>query len=246
MHADVDPQLVKTDKKISDLKEDIRRLSGELNIKSSMLTALQEVAHEQSLQIASLTAALQDTVHWNPSTWPPPSSSSTLSCRWSWVEVVGRGKRGPGCSASPPRLSLSNRYSALASDRDPDAGTADAAAAAPSPPTGAVPAAPRLEESASMSNGAVTPSPPAGGTPAAPCTDGSASSLLAPVDWSAAAAGPDHRLPSRTSASTARRRLLKEAVRRCSGGLLSHNRDRRVAAAPAPPVTQHGPSTCLM
>ncbi|KAL7376088.1 hypothetical protein ABVT39_000859 [Epinephelus coioides] len=189
MHADVDPQLVKADKKISDLKEDIRRLSGELNIKSSMLTALQEVAHEQSLQITSLMAALQDT-------------------------VVGRGKRGPGCAPSPPHLSLSNRYSVLASDRDPDACTADTAAVAPSPPTGAVPAAPRLEESDLASNGAVAPSPPASGTPAAPCTDGSASSSLAPVDRSAAAAGPDHRLPSRTSASAARRRLLKEAVQR--------------------------------
>ncbi|KAL7391387.1 hypothetical protein ABVT39_008655 [Epinephelus coioides] len=122
MHADVDPQLVKADKKISDLKEDICRLSGELHIKSSMLTALQEVAHEQSLQIASLTVALQDTVHWDPSAWPPPSSSSTPSRRWSWVEVVGRGKRGPGCATSPLRLSLSNRYNALTSDRDPDAG----------------------------------------------------------------------------------------------------------------------------
>ncbi|KAL7401198.1 hypothetical protein ABVT39_024753 [Epinephelus coioides] len=59
-------------------------------------------------------------------------------------------------------------------------------------------AAPRLEESALTSNGAVAPSPPAGGTPAAPYTDGSS---LAPVDRSATAAGPDHRLPSRTSAS---------------------------------------------
>ncbi|KAL7390654.1 hypothetical protein ABVT39_025097 [Epinephelus coioides] len=152
LHADVDPQLVKADKKISDLKEDIRWLSGELNIKSSMLTALQEVAHEQLLQITSLTAALQDTVHWDPSAWPPLSSSSTPSRRWSWVEVVGRGKRGPGCAASPPRLSLSNHYSTLASDGGPDAGTADAAAAAPSPPTSAVAAAPCLEESASASN----------------------------------------------------------------------------------------------
>ncbi|XP_049450867.1 testis-specific gene A8 protein-like [Epinephelus fuscoguttatus] len=213
MHGDVEPQLVKADKKISDLKEDIRQLSGELNNKSSMLTVLQEVAHEQSLQIASLTAALQDTVHLDPSAWPPLSSSSTQSHRWSWVEVVGRGKRAPGCAASPPRLSLSNRYSALASDGDPDAGTADNAAAAASPPTGAAPAAPHLEESASASNGAVAPSPPAGGTPAAPCMDGSASSSLAPVvDRSAAAAGPNHRLPCRASASATRRRPLKGAV----------------------------------
>ncbi|KAL7395649.1 hypothetical protein ABVT39_020810 [Epinephelus coioides] len=34
MHTDVDPQLVKVDKKIADLKEDIRWLSGELNDKS--------------------------------------------------------------------------------------------------------------------------------------------------------------------------------------------------------------------
>lgn len=158
---------------------------------------------------------------------PPAQHRVAGGLGWRWSAGC---KRGPGCVASPPRLSLSNRYSALASDGDPDVGTADAAAAAPSPPTDAVPAAPRLEESASASNGAVAPSPPAGGTPAAPCTDGSASSSLAPVDRSAAAAGPDHRLPSRTSVSAARRRLLKEAVRRRSGGLLSHSRD---GAAPA-------------
>ncbi|KAL7388201.1 hypothetical protein ABVT39_008792 [Epinephelus coioides] len=186
MHTNVDPQLVKADKKISD----ICRLSGELNIKSSMLTTLQEVAHEQSLQIASLTAALQDTVHWDPSAWPPPSSSSTPSCRWSWVEVVGRGKRGPGCAASTPRLSLSNCYSALASDGDPDAGTADAAAAAPSSPTDAVPAAPRLEELASVR---CCGSLSAGRWyTCSTLPHGSASSSLAPVDRSAAAAGPDH------------------------------------------------------
>ncbi|KAL7384544.1 hypothetical protein ABVT39_004411 [Epinephelus coioides] len=239
MHANVDPQLVKANKKISDLKEDIRWLSGELNIKSSMLTALQEEAHEQSLQITSLTAALQDTVHWDTSAWPPPSSSSTPSRWWSWVEVVGRGKRAPGCAASPPRLSLSNRYSALASDGDPDAGSGGTGTAAPFPPTGAAPAAPRLEESALASNGAVAPSPLAGGTPAATCTDGSVSSSLAPiVGRSAAAAGPNHRLPSRTSASAARRRLLKEAVRRHSGGLLSHS---RVGAPPARARTTKSP-----
>ncbi|KAL7401502.1 hypothetical protein ABVT39_000621 [Epinephelus coioides] len=96
---------------------------------------------------------------------------------------------------------IPNRYSTLASDGDPDAGTADAAAAAPSPPTGAAPAAPHLEGSASASNGAVAPSPPTSGTPAAPCMDGSVSSSLAPV----VAAGPDHqhRLP----------RLLHEALK---------------------------------
>ncbi|KAL7406688.1 hypothetical protein ABVT39_024621 [Epinephelus coioides] len=87
MHADVDPQLVKADKKISDLKEDIRRAKHQI----LHADCPQEVAHEQSLQIASLMAALQDTVHWDPSAWPPPSSSSTLSHRWSWVEVVGLG-----------------------------------------------------------------------------------------------------------------------------------------------------------
>ncbi|KAL7403910.1 hypothetical protein ABVT39_006770 [Epinephelus coioides] len=64
MYPDVDPQLVEADKKIADLKADIRRLSGKLNDKSSMLTALQEVAHEQSLWIASLTVAPQNTVRW--------------------------------------------------------------------------------------------------------------------------------------------------------------------------------------
>ncbi|KAL7381290.1 hypothetical protein ABVT39_003500 [Epinephelus coioides] len=127
-------------------------------------------------------------------------ASTILQLNTSWVEVVGRGKRAPGCAASPPRLSLSNPYSALASDGDPDTGSAG---------TG---------------------------------TDGSASSSLAPVvDRSAAAAGPNHRLPSQTSASAARQRLLKEAVRRHSGGLLSQSRN---GAAPARPGQLSHRSSC--
>ena len=190
-----------------------------------MLTAFQDVAHEQLLQISSLTAALQDTIHWDPNAWPLPSSSSTPSGQRSWSKVVGKGKRAPDCATSLPRLSLSNRYSVLSSDGNPDAGPADAAA--PSSSTGAAPAAPRLEGPAPASRGDVAPSPPTG------------AASLAPVgDRSTSAAGPDHQLPPRTSASAARRKLLKEAVRRRSEGLCCHSRNH---APPAGAGTAESP-----
>ncbi|KAL7399786.1 hypothetical protein ABVT39_001738 [Epinephelus coioides] len=223
MHPDVDPHLEKADKKISDLKKDIRRISGELNDKSSMLTALQEVAHEQSL----LTNG-------------GPSRHGALGSQRLASTVLQLNTELPVVLGGGGRQGLSNRYCALASDGDPDTGPATAA---PSPPTGAAPAAPRLEGSASVSRGTVAPSPPIGCTPVVPCMDGSVSSSLAPVeDRSAVAAGPDHRLPSQESVSAARRRLLKEAVLRRSGGPLSHSWDGTPpAGAGAAESPQHLP-----
>ncbi|KAL7407217.1 hypothetical protein ABVT39_004902 [Epinephelus coioides] len=54
LHKD-DLQLVET--KIADLRHVIRQLSDKLKSKSVLLTALQDVAHEQFLQISSLTTA---------------------------------------------------------------------------------------------------------------------------------------------------------------------------------------------
>ena len=50
--------LNKANKKIADLKEDIRRLSDELKKKDSLLSSFMEVASEQSKQITSLNATI--------------------------------------------------------------------------------------------------------------------------------------------------------------------------------------------
>ena len=54
--------LQKANKKIADLKEDIRRLSDELKKKDSLLSSFMEVASEQSKQITSPNKIFQDTV----------------------------------------------------------------------------------------------------------------------------------------------------------------------------------------
>ncbi|KAL7403184.1 hypothetical protein ABVT39_025977 [Epinephelus coioides] len=69
--------LKKANKKISDLKDDIRRLSHELRKKDSLLSSYMDVAASQSIKLASLSVALQDTVAWDPSICPQPPSCST-------------------------------------------------------------------------------------------------------------------------------------------------------------------------
>ncbi|KAG7276367.1 hypothetical protein CRUP_014399 [Coryphaenoides rupestris] len=89
LHPGDDLSLKKANKNITDLKEDIRRLSEELECKSGLLAVYMDVAHEQSQQIALLTAALQDTVHWGPAVCPLPSSRTP---KWSdtmpWLVTV--------------------------------------------------------------------------------------------------------------------------------------------------------------
>uniref|UniRef100_A0A8C5CP56 SGNH hydrolase-type esterase domain-containing protein n=1 Tax=Gadus morhua TaxID=8049 RepID=A0A8C5CP56_GADMO len=63
-----------------------------------------------------MNAANQDTVSWNSSAHPLPSSYSTLDHHPSWTEVVVRGRKRDPVRASPPRLSLSNHYAALPGD----------------------------------------------------------------------------------------------------------------------------------
>ncbi|KAE8299536.1 Inactive dipeptidyl peptidase 10 Dipeptidyl peptidase IV-related protein 3 [Larimichthys crocea] len=100
-------------KTITNLREDNRRLSDELKNKTSLLSTCVEVAHEQSLRISSLTAALQDTWHLDPTTCPRPSLCSTPVRPPPWTEVAcGRGK--PVAASLPSRcLELSNRYDPL-------------------------------------------------------------------------------------------------------------------------------------
>ena len=95
-------------KKITDLEDDIRRLKDELKCQKALLSSYKDVALEQSRKIISLDAALQDTIPWDPSTYPRPSSSSTLCHQSPWTEVVVRRPR----AASPSECS--NRYAVLA------------------------------------------------------------------------------------------------------------------------------------
>ena len=118
MPIEDDPRLTIANNKIANLKKDIRQLSDELRNKESLLASVMDLAADQSKQIASLSAAFQDTVVWDPltSTCHRPSSCSTPNRQPSWTEVVIRGcKSGPEGAPTPP-LGLSNRYAALSGD----------------------------------------------------------------------------------------------------------------------------------
>ena len=184
--------LKKANKKISDLKEDIRRLSDALQNKDSLLSSYASrvpllssfMAAEHSKKLASQSAALQDTVLWDPLTCPRPSCS-TPNPEQTWAEVVVRGRRKDlDKSDSPPRLSLSNRYTALTDD-NPVHPVDD-----PAPPLPRDTSAAQMQESAGVVRVAEHPT---GGTA--------------------------QQLPARTSTSSVRRRILKQAVFRRSGGL---------------------------
>ncbi|CAK6969735.1 uncharacterized protein LOC115592365 [Scomber scombrus] len=111
-----------------DLKEDIRRLSDELQNKGSLLSNFMDVASVQSKEIALLSTILRDTVAWDPASGPQLSSCSTP--KPPWTEVAARKRDS---TASPPCLNLSNRFTALSADNlvHPD----DPPAAPPRPVT---------------------------------------------------------------------------------------------------------------
>ena len=102
MYPGQDPQLMKANKKIADLKEDILRLSEELRSKEALLARSIEVAHEQSLQLTSFSVALCD-----------KDSCSTPNGHKSWAEILRRGKQRSRATAASPPLSLSNRFITL-------------------------------------------------------------------------------------------------------------------------------------
>ena len=96
--------LKKANQKIADLKEDIQRLSDELQMKDSFIQK----------SIASLSATIQDTDLWDPSTY---SRLRTPIHQLSWAEVVVRGrKRYLDGTWMGPHLSLSNHYVTLTDD----------------------------------------------------------------------------------------------------------------------------------
>ncbi|KAI4811408.1 hypothetical protein KUCAC02_014318 [Chaenocephalus aceratus] len=89
-HPEDDVLLQRANKQITDLKEDIRRLSDKLKEKESLVSSLMEVASVQSKQLASFIATIHDTVLWDPSSCPRPSDCSTPGHQQSWSEVVRR------------------------------------------------------------------------------------------------------------------------------------------------------------
>lgn len=207
MHHGEDQQLQKANKKIADLLEDVRRLSAELRDKDALLARSMEVAHEQSMRIASLSAAFQDTAPWDPSC-PRPSSCSTPNRQRSWTEVVIRGRQRTPVRAVSPPLSLSNRFMALSQMEENPAGSESSAPMVHSAPAAnGVSAVSCSNIPASMDPAAV---PPLLDARTAVHSAGSASPPVAVAD---------QRPSTRASIPASRRRLLEEAVRRRSGSL---------------------------
>ncbi|KAK0139521.1 hypothetical protein N1851_023601 [Merluccius polli] len=136
---------------VIDLKDDVRRLSRELRRKEDLLQQSLDVAHEQSLRMSSLSAALQDTVPWDP-TGQRPSRS--------WTRVTHGRQRTPPGAVSPP-IPLSNHYEALSQLAG---APCDGRGPGSAPPTGAA-------STASLPGGAPPPRPagpsPSGGSKAA-------------------------------------------------------------------------------
>ncbi|KAL7395671.1 hypothetical protein ABVT39_021141 [Epinephelus coioides] len=152
-----------------------------------------DVAASQSIKLASLSVALQDTVAWDPSICPQPSSCSTPNHEMPWTEVVIGGRKRD--SKGAPRLSLSNCYAALSADNNP---------VHPSdvPPAAAAP--PRQD---------LDPKPPTAYTADFP-------PLLADnAQVTGSSATELQRPASQSASSSAGRRILRDAVLRRSSGL---------------------------
>uniref|UniRef100_A0A671UXC8 SGNH hydrolase-type esterase domain-containing protein n=1 Tax=Sparus aurata TaxID=8175 RepID=A0A671UXC8_SPAAU len=217
--------LQQANKKISDLKNDIQRLSDELQKKESPLSNFMDVASVQSKEIASLSAILRDTVAWDPATGPQLSSCSTPK-QLPWTEVLVRGqKRDPDGSASPPGLNLSNSFASLSADNPahPD----DPPAAPPCLVTTPAASLPRMMTPAAPLPRMTTPAAPLPQitTPAAPLLQMTMPAAppcpaVTPADQdNLPRPGLTQRLPSRSKTSASRRRILRDAVMGCSGAL---------------------------
>ena len=216
-----DVLLQKAYKKIADLKEDVKRLSVELEMKDLQLSGfttrlpiLSSFLMNRAEQPSKLTSD-NDTVVWDPSSSAclrPPCSTPNMEAPWS--EVVTRNRK-KDVSRVPisPSLATSNRFDVLSPEEFPVL-----QAAAPVPP---IP--PRLDQDA------------------APADNADSAAIPPPVaDGDRAADHPKVKpLPS-TSTSSVRRKLLKEAVRRHSGCF--PHRDS-VAFPPASTNLPPGPPT---
>ncbi|KAK0153087.1 hypothetical protein N1851_005221 [Merluccius polli] len=231
--------LQKALKKIAYLKEDIRKLAGELRRKETqlssfseklreketMLSSYSDLAMKQSREISNLSAAIQDTIHWD-STCPRPASSTPSPL---WSEVVVRNRNGRhGQRAPPPCLNLANRYSVFTdSEVQMPAAVGLPATATPrrSPSPASLPAA---QAGAQPESRLPLPGPSA----AAVCTGAAAGRDISPAgSGGSRAADPkadgcsrreDNAHPpiarSVSATSSIRRQLLRVAIDRRSGG----------------------------
>ncbi|XP_024128430.1 uncharacterized protein LOC112146695, partial [Oryzias melastigma] len=216
MTNDLDSRILgQTSAIITDLKEDIRRLKAELEMKDALLSKFMEVSFVQSKRLTSLSAALQDTAPWDPSTCPRPSSFSTPKQRSLDEDVVVRlPRRSFDETQKPVPLSLSNRFASLAVD-SPGPPAANTAALFP-PDLGSIVDFPALQKEAAEI-------PVEHGRTAA-----SSDPARAPRITTKASSAPDRHykldLPASSwpttssSTSSSRRRILKEAVRFHSSG----------------------------
>jgi len=115
---------------VRSISEYIRRLSADLQQKSSLMSSFTDMAAGQSRHIASLNTA--DTVLWDPST--TRLSSYSTPNHQSSSEVRGRQRFSDG-AASPPCLSLSSPNATLATDTPVHPAGAPAVPSTPVDPT---------------------------------------------------------------------------------------------------------------
>lgn len=221
------PRQVDPKHTIAYLKLKNRRLSDELKDKDKLLKRFMEVAHKQSKQISSLSAALQDTTVWDPLTCPRPSCSTPVpGNRPSWVEVVvgGNLNTSPEKTAAPGPA-LHNRFAALLDVEASESATAPDPVSSPdrhsSPPrnNGVVLAAGGKQAPVGLPRGHSPPPRSKGIETGETAQDGARRERV-----SAHTAGT----------SSSRRLLLRDAVRRHSAGSL------RCDSAESPALTAGG------
>ncbi|KAL7382429.1 hypothetical protein ABVT39_022101 [Epinephelus coioides] len=105
------------EKVITNLRDDVRRLSEELQRKDVLLSSYIDTAAAQNKKIAVLNSVINtstaDTFLWDP-LQTRPSSCSTPNPEGNWTEVIVRGGgKARITDIPPPLLHLSNRYTAL-------------------------------------------------------------------------------------------------------------------------------------
>ncbi len=203
-HGEDGALLRKAYKKIDDLKEDIRRLSLELERKELQLSGFSTKLPRLSsfflsrAEQSSKPSADSDTVVWDPAAARPPCSTPNREAPWSEVVVRGHGR----CVAlSPPSITTSNRFDILSTVEFP---VLKATASVLSNPPRRDPALAAAAARALPVSGDPAPT----GTSAAPPPVAGGEYM---------AVHPRVKPPSSTLSSSAHRRLLKEAVRRNSG-----------------------------
>ncbi|KAL7380821.1 hypothetical protein ABVT39_024645 [Epinephelus coioides] len=103
-------------RELTNLRENVRRLSDELRRKDALLSSYIETAAAQAKKIGILNYAINtstDTFLWDP-ICPRPSSCSTPNPEGNWMEVIARGGgKGMTTDILQSSLYLLNRYTAL-------------------------------------------------------------------------------------------------------------------------------------